>query len=96
MTRGMVTSAIFEKIFALSDHDLTENVDSSLLIDSVAQVQKSYNILQEGISSYIDSFLCLYLLWDYFGYRTVLSVLSIAGKPWNSMQSLKMYNNTVK
>lgn len=69
-----------DKMFTLSDRDITENVDLSLIIDNVKQAQNSYEILQTGISSYIDGFLCLYLLWNYFGYKIVLSVLSIIGR----------------
>lgn len=73
----MLTSALFDKLFVMSDRHVSQHIRSSLLTEDVDTAEASVQELQIAVTSCVNATLTIYFFWYYLEYTVIWSIAII-------------------
>ncbi|CEJ93329.1 hypothetical protein VHEMI08922 [[Torrubiella] hemipterigena] len=74
--RGITMSALYNKIFSISDRHASQYLPSSLMTDDLDVVENMVKGFHDKTANLMDSIIALYLFWHYLGHRVAWIVIT--------------------
>lgn len=76
----MLTTAIFEKSYALSDSDISKSATLSLITSDITTITNGIDVLMDNISYLVQTIICCCIMWSLLGPGTVSVLVICASK----------------